>query len=52
MNDIYWFYCGSYFFLTGNDLGVMGVFPENCDKTDEEGAEISDSLRFGILCLY
>ena len=39
--------------LHGNDLGVMGVFfPENCDKTDKVGAEISDSLKFGILGLY
>ena len=24
--DIRWFYCFAYFFLTGNDLGIMGVF--------------------------
>ena len=34
MGDICRFYCCSYFFLTGNDLGVMSVFfPENRDKT-------------------
>ena len=25
-SDIHRFYCYSYFFLTGNDLGVMGFF--------------------------
>ena len=31
----------------------MGAyFPENCDKTDKTGAEISDNLKFGILNLY
>ena len=32
----------------------MGVFffSENCDKTDQVGAEISDSLKFCILGLY
>ena len=48
--DICSFYYCSYFFLIGNDLGVMGVFfPENCDKSEEVGAEISDSLKFSIL---
>ena len=41
---------------TGNDLGVMGFFffffPENCDKTDQVGAEIADRLKLGILSLY
>ena len=53
--DIHRFYCCSYIFLTGNNLGVMGVFffvfffLENCDKTDEVSA---DCLKFGILGLY
>ena len=52
----------SYFLLTENDLGVMGVFlllfffffffSENCDKTDEVCAEIPGCLKFGILGLY
>ena len=38
------------FLLTGNDLGVMGVFfPENCDEVD---VEIADNLEFRILGLY
>ena len=51
--DICRFYCCSYIFLTGNDLGVMGVFfPENRDKTDEVCAQIAGSLKFGSLGLY
>ena len=45
--DIPRFYCCFYFFLIGSDLGVI-----NCDKTDEVGAESSDSLKFGALDLY
>ena len=52
MGDICRSYCYSYFFLTGNDLGVMCVFPENRDKTDKMSAEIAGSLKFGILSLY
>ena len=29
----------------------VAFFPDNCDKTDEVGAEISDSFKFGILTL-
>ena len=50
--DICRFYCCSYFFLTGNDLGVISVFSWNCDKTDEVSAEIAGSLKFGILGFY
>ena len=50
--DIWRFYFCSYFFLTGNELDVMGVFPENCDKTDEVSAEIAGRLKLGILGLY
>ena len=47
------FYCCFYFYLTGNDLGVMGVFfPDSHDKTEEVSAKIADTLKFCILGLY
>ena len=61
MGDICRFYCCSYFFLTENDLDVMGVFfffffffffSGNCDKTDEVSAKIADRLKCGTLILY
>ena len=43
----------SYFFLTGNDSGVMGFFfQENSDQSVEVSAEINGSLIFGILGLF
>ena len=51
-SDIHRFYCYSYFFLTGNDSGVMGFFPENPDQFVEVSAEINGSLKFGILGLF
>ena len=49
-SDIQRFYCYSYFFLTGNDSGVMGFFfPENCEQSVEVSAEINGSLIFDIL---
>ena len=58
MDDLFKFYFYSYFFLIGNDLGVMldfffcfalffVLFLENCDNTYEVNAEIADSLKFG-----
>ena len=48
-DDICRIYCCSFFFLSGHDLGVMGIFfPENHDKTDEVNAKIADSLKYGI----
>ena len=48
-------YVGSYFVSTSSSLEMIKalwvVLPENCDKTDEVGAKISDSLKFGILGL-
>ena len=37
-----------YFFHTGNDLGVMGLY--NLYKTDEVSTETADSWKFGIFC--
>ena len=53
-SDIQRFYCYSYFFLTGNDSGVMGFFffSENHDQSVEVSAEINGSLIFGILGLF
>ena len=41
--------CYSYYFLTGNDSGIMVVFLENCDKTEEVGPEISDRLKYSVI---
>ena len=51
-SDIQRFYCYSYFFLTGNDSGVMGFFPENRNQFVEVSAETNGSLIFGILSLF
>ena len=50
--DMCRFYCCSYFFLTGNDLGIMGVFFQKFVIELTVSAEIPGSLKFGILGRY